>query len=303
MMRREGTATRLARLVLGAGLGGVLVGCILDLQPLASCGDGIVDEDAREECDPGDAQSGPCDPATCLRLIPTCGNGKLDTGEACDLSDFGNKDCPSGKGYLSCTADCQLDQSTCDTCGDGKVDPNEECDPKFVQPGGDFNKPITCAGLTTYPLKPYTTGVVSACTDKCMWYRGPCGYCGDNEADPPTRVDLNYPEDRTEDEYCDGEDAPHDRLRAYCDDNCPISGLECKPTCLNDCSNFDLSPVTAEKLECCLATNEDCPAAGDPAPCCAAYAMDLPDKFDAATACTDRAIWVDGMPNFKSVCK
>lgn len=304
-MRRSGMRLRrLARITLCAGVAGALVGCILDLDPVRSCGDGIVDEDAEEECDPGDASSGPCDAKTCRKIAPSCGDGKLDPGEVCDTTNLGAgvKTCPSGKGYLSCTDACELDESNCDPCGDGHVDPGEECDPKFVQQGGGINNPVECAALTNYPLKPYQTGIVTACTDKCMWYRGPCGYCGDNEADPPTRVDLNYPEDKSEDEYCDGEDAPLDRLRAFCDDNCPLAGLECKPQCLEDCSAFDFSAVSADKLECCLATNTDCPGAGDPVPCCAAYEMALPDKF-SPDACFSKFVFVDGQKILKSVCR
>jgi hypothetical protein len=300
MMRRAGTvAGRLAGLLLRAGLGGVLVGCILDLDPVPSCGDGYIDEDAGEECDPADEDAAPCD-SDCRKLPVACGNGLLDPGEACDTVDFGQKTCPSGKGYLSCTAACTLDEGTCDPCGNGELDLGEECDPKYV-PDGGFADPVECASLT-YPKKPYTTGIVTACTSACLWYRGPCSYCGDNKADPPSLVDINFPDDKTEDEWCDGPDVPIDRLRAYCDSNCPLPGLECKAACLKDCSAFDISQLSAEKLQCCVATSDDCPGVGDPAPCCAAYEQGLGDPFDPA-ACAEKAVEVDNEVVFKSVCR
>ena len=284
MMRQSGIrAGRLARALACASLG-LLAGCILDLDPIPSCGDGLVDFDAGERCDPGDDDLTPCDPNTCAIIVPTCGNGELDPGEDCDLGTFGNKSCQSGKGFLSCNDDCTLDESTCDPCGNGELDPGEECDFKFVPVNGDFFDPIECAELN-FPLKPYTTGVVTQCSSQCTWYRGPCGYCGDNETDPPTRVDLYFPEDRTKDEWCDGEDAPQDRLTAFCDSKCPDKGLQCKPQCLDDCSAFDVQQISSEELQCCLAAGTDCPLPGDPAPCCFAYKEGLDNKFDTLAAC------------------
>jgi hypothetical protein len=104
---------------LGVGVASV-AGCLVELP--AACGDGRVDPG--EDCDP--AAAGPnngerCDPLTCRPVSELgCGNGKLELGEQCDTSDFGNKSCPSGKGFLSCTSDCELDESTCDPCGDGR---------------------------------------------------------------------------------------------------------------------------------------------------------------------------------------
>lgn len=290
MMRRSGTyAGRLARVLLCAGLGGALVGCVLDLDPLVSCGDGYVDAVAGEDCDPAaDDNAKPCNPATCRFAEATCGNGTIDPGEACDTTDFANKDCPSGKGYLSCTAQCTLDETTCVACGNGKLDPGEECDPSFVS--DDFTPPTECSSLTNYPLKPYTTGVVTACTSACKWYRGPCGYCGDDEADPPTRVDLYFPEDKSEAEWCDGDDIPSQNLEDYCNANCPQAGLQCTAKCLKDCSAFDISQISSEQLKCCVARGDECPADG--APCCYAYAHDLPEDqlFDPDLACEEKKV-------------
>ena len=78
---------------------------------------------------------------------------KIDAqGEQCDLNDFGNKTCPSGNGYLSCTDDCKLDESTCDQCGDGQVD--SAAPGTDIQVGGKSTRlPISAGSLadTTRP--------------------------------------------------------------------------------------------------------------------------------------------------------
>lgn len=299
MMWQPGISLRrLARASLCAGLVGALVGCILDTTPVAICGDGYVDAEAEEECDPAADDSPPCSD-DCRKLELNCGNGKIDDGEACDGTDFDGKTCQSGQGFLTCNADCTLNESTCNPCGNGELDPGEECDTKHVSMGGGFADPIECASLKTFPLKPYTTGVVNYCTAQCMWYRGPCGYCGDNKADPPTRVDLSFPEDKSKDEWCDGEDASLDRLTTFCDDNCPVEGLRCQPQCLDDCSAFDAKTISSEELRCCVPRGGECPSPNAPAPCCYAYEQNLVDKFDKEAACEQKVV-VDN--TIHSVC-
>lgn len=82
------------------------------LQPMGTCGDGIVQ--AGEQCDDGNTLAGDgCSPSCQLEV---CGNGVLDPGEQCD---DGNT--VSGDG---CSATCQREPR----CGDGTLDPGEECD-------------------------------------------------------------------------------------------------------------------------------------------------------------------------------
>jgi len=73
---------------------------------------------------------------------PNCGNGKVDTSEECEGTNYTSmanatvKNCTNiGRGFtggtLGCTAGCVLDTSTCISplyCGNGKVDGDEECD-------------------------------------------------------------------------------------------------------------------------------------------------------------------------------
>jgi cysteine-rich repeat protein len=97
--------------VVSATIRGTVAGAAC-LQPVAVCGDGVLDPG--EECDDGNRVAGDgCSP-TCRREI--CGNGILDPGEGCD---DGNTVAGDG-----CSATCQVEPR----CGDGVVDPGEQCD-------------------------------------------------------------------------------------------------------------------------------------------------------------------------------
>lgn len=282
MMGRSADRAHRTLATLAALVGGLLFGCVLELP--AVCGDGRVDA-PDEDCDPAVDGTDLARCIDCKQSAPaTCGDGKLDLGERCDTNDFGNKDCPSGKGFLSCTADCRLDESTCDPCGNGRIDLDvgEECDPKAP---GSLLQPKNCSELTTYPLKPYTSGRMTQCiADKCLWYRGPCGYCGDEEVDPPLLVDLNYPDQLAIREVCDGQDAQPTDLRDYCRSRCPGDDPSCSFECTDGCKQFS---TPEEGLQCCAQSGSPCPHPGDPLPCCAAYDAGLDDLF-AAEACGDR---------------
>ena len=277
---------------LATGVLAALVGCLLDLPSV--CGDGLVDVEGGEQCDPAANADPPCDPVHCTLIAsPGCGNGKLEKGEQCDLGDFGQKDCPSGKGFLSCTEDCKLDDSTCDQCGDGQVDAavGEECDPKADYMG--FKQPQDCSELTTYPTKPYTSGQTTQCVrDLCLWYRGPCGFCGDNKADDAQLIDIN-PDRLSTPEKCDGKDFQIDALTAYCENRGCASSF-CAVECLETCDGF----VEEDQARCCQPAGSDCPAKGQD-PCCYAYDNNLSDLY-AEEACTVR-VQSGGLQ--KLVCK
>jgi hypothetical protein len=61
-----------------------------------------------------------------------CGDGVLDTGEACDGAELGGETCatqqPGSVGTLTCTPLCQLDASGCTLCGNGVASYGEACD-------------------------------------------------------------------------------------------------------------------------------------------------------------------------------
>lgn len=278
----------------------VVAGCFVELP--AACGDGHVDLANNETCDP--AAPGPnngdrCDPFTCRSVSEFgCGNGRLEAGEQCDTADFGNKTCPSGKGFLSCTADCKLDGSTCDPCGDRRLDAGEECDQKV----GTFTEDKYCSELTSYPTKPYTSGHLTWCTDECQWYRGPCNYCGDGEVDDPLLVDVSRPDVKTKWELCDGEAVRDTDRDPYCEGRCG-GDLSCTPRCTDNCQEFD-DTISDADLRCCHRAGVDCPQQDAPVPCCAGFAPDVTDPFDPLTACELRFTTDEqGQPVQKNVCR
>jgi len=79
----------------------------------STCGDGIVD--TGEACDDGNTTGGDGCAADCSK-IEQCGDGTVDTGEACDDGNTTGGD--------GCAADC----SKIEQCGDGTVDTGEACD-------------------------------------------------------------------------------------------------------------------------------------------------------------------------------
>ncbi len=107
----------------------------------------------------------------------TCGNGAIDTGEACDGTLLGGATCLAegfDGGALSCTASCRLDTSQCTTmteeCGDGVVNGTDACD------GGDLagetcetqgfdGGTLACFGTCTFNTSGCTTDVNSICGD------------------------------------------------------------------------------------------------------------------------------------------
>ena len=90
-----------------------------------------------------------------------CGNDLVETGEACDGSDFGGLTCATygfTSGMLVCTAGCTIDTAACESepepfCGDGVIDTDEDCD------GSDFNG-LTCEALG------FVSGSLS-CSETC----------------------------------------------------------------------------------------------------------------------------------------
>ncbi|MCA9719431.1 MAG: DUF4215 domain-containing protein [Myxococcales bacterium] len=80
----------------------------------ASCGNGEIEPEFGEECDPGVADDPMCELDCTLK--PTCGNGQLEVGEPCDDGNDNNND--------ACLNTCEPN-----TCGDGYLwAETEECD-------------------------------------------------------------------------------------------------------------------------------------------------------------------------------
>jgi cysteine-rich repeat protein len=85
----------------------------------ATCGDGLVDTGAGEECDDADANSDTAPDACRTRCVRAfCGDAILDSGEECDAGDA-NSDTLTG----ACRTTCKNA-----FCGDGVIDDGELCD-------------------------------------------------------------------------------------------------------------------------------------------------------------------------------
>lgn len=110
-------------------------------EPVATCGDGRIDEN--EQCDGSNLLEETCetqgfDTGTLLcsdscqfvtsQCVRRCGNGQIDLGEACDGS-LGPLACATF-GAKSCTAACEIDESTCVS------EPYASGPPLDVDPGG-----------------------------------------------------------------------------------------------------------------------------------------------------------------------
>ena len=110
--------------------------------------------------------------------VPKCGNNQLDDDEACDGTLFrgGVLSCSeySGSfntGMLSCTSECEIDDSACGNiqlseCGNNYLNDNEDCDGSLFK-----NNATSCSSWNEY----YNTGNVS-CHDCTIDYSN-CKYC------------------------------------------------------------------------------------------------------------------------------
>ncbi len=106
-----------------------------------SCGDGIVQAGAGEECDDGGTQDGNGCNARCQQessavctgepsvCVLSCGNGVVEAGETCDDGNLTEGDGCSGNCSAEAGYSCAGTPNTCQTiCGDGLVRGTEACD-------------------------------------------------------------------------------------------------------------------------------------------------------------------------------
>jgi hypothetical protein len=254
-----------------------------------ACGDGYVDRDAGEECDPHDPArdfesacettdrpngKAACDPKDCTIInthdqCAVCGDGHVDSGagEACDGSVPPSALCVDGTPAVECSA-CRLDYDKCPTCGNGKVDLLEECDP--YEALGDITEPIYCSDLDSGFPKPFTYGVTLHCLEDCTYDRATCSFCGDGEVDPQyTPRDEDGPVILAE--KCDGDEADPAALELYCRERCTGTVLgslvfDCNFECAENCLTF--VDVPDEELDCCIPPAEACPPEGSDFKCC-----------------------------------
>lgn len=265
----------------------------MGIDPTMACGDGYVDRDAGEECDPQDpdpngeleqacesagyhpAGTAACDPRKCKIIAndvecAVCGDGRIneDAGEQCEAGLEVDALCVDGTNAVECTH-CRFDYGKCPSCGNGEIDPPfEECDP--YEAAGDLTEPIYCSDLDSKFPKPFTYGTTLHCLADCTYDRSSCSFCGDGE------IDGAYTP-REEDEpvmlaeKCDGEAADPLALEPYCRQRCTGSILgslvfDCNFDCAENCLSF--VDVPDEELDCCIPPAETCPAQGSGYKCC-----------------------------------
>jgi len=119
-----------------------------------------------------------------------CGDGNINLGEQCDLTDwgfiFGCRDFGFLGGSLSCTSFCNFDTSLCQSdsnnCGDGIVDSGEECD------GPNWGVINGCSNFNSFTGGPLSCAVdCQFNTNKCIGGQG--GICGDQVVDAGEQCD------------------------------------------------------------------------------------------------------------------
>lgn len=203
----------------------------------ARCGDGFVNKVGGEKCDPNapvDLDAGMSDEicrSDCLGY-EKCGNGRVETGEVCDLGDR------DGDGARDLSAGCD-DDCTLPTCGDGIVNnaAGEQCE-LFMKDAEDHECRPDCKGFA---------------------------FCGNGLLDPDEGCDDGISADGdSTDDFCPsglglpcqlarcGDGFVHAGVEA-CDTMAPDGG-NCRPDCLRliECGNGLVDPG-----EACDDANDD----------------------------------------------
>ena len=191
---------------------------------------------------PGSTGTLKCD-ETCLHTDKsgcsapsTCGDGKKNGNENCDIKDTNTENFLCSKSYSGstgqrkCDSICRWDDSGChipSTCGNGVKDPGEQCDPhEFV------SYATSCANA----MGPGSTGYV-LCTDQCKFSYTNCSQstaCGNNKTENSS-TGTNYHE------VCDGTD-----LNGKTCAKLLGSGYTGTLKCLSNCSGYDYTNCKAK---------------------------------------------------------
>ncbi len=218
-------------------------GCSSDCKLEGNCGNGVVEQDKGEECDPPNPPA--CwDDCTLGYTDPFCGDGYLHELEECDDGNWENGD--------GCDANCKLEAG--DLCGNNKLDGDEECDDGNKVPG-DGCDPFCQFEKACSPSPCCGDGEVNAgeecddsnlqngdgCDSQCKTEGGgpacePSPCCGDGEVDDGEacddgNIDSNdgcSSECEWENECGNGQKEPGEE----CDDGNQVDGDGCTKDCL-----------------------------------------------------------------------
>lgn len=283
-LRRNGLWGMLVGTLVGAVTG---ASCTFPIDGHIACGDGYVDVEAGEDCDPAVLQSyanacvgttrpagdADCDPSTCTIIntkeqCAVCGDGIVDEdlGEQCDGDNLDGEVCPGGVGTLRCGDDCRFDQTYCKQCGNGvrDTDAGEECDPNADPSEVIADKPMCSTLESPYVGRPYTSGQPSSCLDDCRWDRAGCGYCGNDRIEDAGFV-VDFEGTPATPELCDGDWFDEEAREGLTSAACP-AGDDLRPVvtaCSSDCKDFVFDPQ-----ECCIKKGALCPEQNAPVRCC-----------------------------------
>jgi hypothetical protein len=158
-------------------------------KPLCVCGNGILEPNRGEECDPGypgkgkqvgtpavdffcPGRCGARGGASACRCPAECGNGIVNDGETCDPGNpasgipASDSRCPG-----ECPAAGTATACLC-SCGNGHLDPDEACDasttegPQACAPD-KCNAECACAGTRAYEFAGVVTGCHTGIIDEC----------------------------------------------------------------------------------------------------------------------------------------
>jgi len=109
--------------------------------------------------------------------VPRCGDGTVDQGEDCDLSELAGATCQSlgfDTGQLLCDSSCHFQTSLCvKRCGNGALDPGEACDGPLGVPACASWGANRCTATCTVDTTQCVTQAFEAAPALAMPYGGP----------------------------------------------------------------------------------------------------------------------------------
>lgn len=156
-----------------------------------------------------------------------CGNGFVDSGEACDGTALGGESCEAmgfGGGTLGCSSTCDaFDDSGCESppiCGNGALDPGEVCDGELTT--------ATCEGLGFGPGILGCDRCVASDTSMCGCRPTTCeaqnANCGQVPDGCGGVLECNSPVCDAEWLTCGGAGTPN-RCGSECLSSCPAGSM------------------------------------------------------------------------------
>jgi hypothetical protein len=169
----------------------------------------------------------------------TCGDGKAEGSEQCDLTDLKNRTCADvvsgSQGTLTCTATCTYDVTNCAACGDGTRQFGEQCDCGT----NSANLPAGCTDVNG--------GANANCSADCA----KLPFCGDGVVDQGETCDCGTNSANLPAGCTDVNGGANANCTSDCETiaQCNVEGYwqDCDPLVLNDCcvDDYGVTPICA----------------------------------------------------------